>query len=153
MEPARSIRRILVATDFSPCADAAAAVAAQLARQLDAGVEVVTFVDTSWVTDASGEPAWHRQRVDEIHQQARKRLQEFADRQFTGVEDLRVHVFDGGLDPPNPSVGVISVAETLKCDLIVLGTHGKTGLEHLLIGSVAEKVVRASGIPVLTVRA
>ena len=146
------IRRILMATDFSACADAAAEVAAQLARQLNARVEVVTVVDTSWVTDASGDPAWHRQRIDEIHQQARQRLRTFADRHFAGLEELHIHVFDGGLDPPNPSVEVIRVAETLRCDLIVLGTHGKTGLELLVIGSVAEKVVRTSTIPVLTVR-
>jgi nucleotide-binding universal stress UspA family protein len=152
MEPARPIQRILVATDFSPCADAAAAVAAQLARQLGAGLEAVTFVDTSWITGASGEPAWHRQRVDEERQKAHRRMQAFADRLFAGLDDLHLHVFDGGLDPPNPSVAVLSVAETLKCDLIVLGTHGRTGLEHLVIGSVAEKVVRTSALPVLTVR-
>jgi nucleotide-binding universal stress UspA family protein len=50
-----SIRRILVATDFLPCADAAAEVAAQLARQLHAQVELMTVIDTSGVTDASGE--------------------------------------------------------------------------------------------------
>lgn len=59
---------------------------------------------------------------------------------------------DGGLEPPNPSVEVIRAGERLGCDLIVLGTHGKTGLEHLVIGSVAEKVVRKSPIPVITVR-
>jgi nucleotide-binding universal stress UspA family protein len=148
----RPIQRILVATDFSPCADAAAEVAAQLAGQLNANVEVVTAVDISWVTDASGDPAWRRQRIEHIHQQARQRLRSFADRHFAGLEDLHIHVVDGGLDAPNPSVEVIRAGEALRCDLIVLGTHGKTGLEHLVIGSVAEKVVRKSPIPVVTVR-
>lgn len=147
-----SIRRILVATDFSACAEAAAEVAAQLARQLHAQVEVVTVIDTSGVTDASGDPAWHRHRIDQLHEEARQRLRTFTDRHFAGLAELHIHAFDGGLDPPNASVEVIRVAEALRCDLIVLGTHGKTGLEHLVIGSVAEKVVRTSTIPVLTVR-
>ena len=146
------IRRILMATDFSACADAAAEVAAQLARQIHAQVEVVTVIDTSGVTDASGDPAWHRHRIHQLHEEARQRLRTFADRHFAGLEELHIHAFDGGLDPPKPSVEVIRVAETLRCDLIVLGTHGKRGLEHLVIGSVAEKVVRTSTIPVLTVR-
>jgi nucleotide-binding universal stress UspA family protein len=148
----KPIRRILLATDFSVCADAAADVAAQLARQLNAQLELVTVIDTSGVTDASGDPAWHRQRIDHMRQETHQRLQAFADRHFAEIEDVHIHVFDGGLDPPNPSVEVIRVAEMLRCDLIVLGTHGKTGLEHLVLGSVAEKVVRKSSIPVLTVR-
>lgn len=61
----KPIQRILVATDFSACADAAAEIAAQLARQLRATVEMVTVVDISWVTDASGDPVWHRQQIDQ----------------------------------------------------------------------------------------
>jgi nucleotide-binding universal stress UspA family protein len=148
----QSIRRILVATDFSACADAAAEVAAQLARELHAVIELVTVVDVSWLTDASGDPAWRRQRIDEVHEQARQRLRAFADRHFAGIEELHLHVFDGGLEPPDPSAQVLGVAEALGCDLIVLGTHGKTGLEHLVLGSVAEKIVRMSPIPVVTVR-
>ena len=149
----KHVRRILVATDFSACADAAADAAAQLARQLEAAVELVTVVDVSWVTDASGEPAWHRQRIEEIRRHAQQRLQTVAERHLAGIDELHLHVFDGGLDPPNPSVEVVRAAESLGCDLIVVGTHGKTGLEHLVIGSVAEKIVRKSQIPVLTVRA
>jgi nucleotide-binding universal stress UspA family protein len=51
-----------------------------------------------------------------------------------------------------PRSVILDVAAELKADLIVIGTHGRTGLEHLLIGSVAEHVVRYSPIPVLTVR-
>lgn len=148
----KAIRRILVATDFSACADAAAEVAAQLGRELHAVIELVTVVDISWLTDASGDPAWRRQRIDEVHEQARQRLRAFADRHFGGIAELHLHAFDGGLEPPDPSAQVLGVAEALGCDLIVLGTHGKTGLEHLMIGSVAEKIVRMSPIPVVTVR-
>lgn len=148
----KSIRRILVATDFSACADAAAELAAQLAGELHVVVELVTVVDISWVTDASGAPGWRRQRIEQIHEQARERLRAIAERYFAGTGEVHLHVFDGGLEPPNPAAQVLGVAEALGCDLIVLGTHGKTGLEHLLIGSVAETIVRTSPIPVVTVR-
>jgi nucleotide-binding universal stress UspA family protein len=47
---------------------------------------------------------------------------------------------------------ILDVAKAKKCDLIVIGTHGRRGLAHVLLGSVAEKIVRLSPIPVLTVR-
>ena len=149
----KPIRRILVATDFSACANAAAKVAAPLARQFKAQVHVLTVIDTAWITDASGTAAWRRLSIDEFQHAARKRLRAFADRHFGRLKESHIHVCDGeGLDPPKPSVEVLRVAKRLGCDLIVLGTHGRTAMEHLLLGSVAEKTVRASTIPVLTVR-
>jgi nucleotide-binding universal stress UspA family protein len=50
------------------------------------------------------------------------------------------------------SLEIMQAARELGSDLIVMGTHGRTGLAHLVIGSVAEKVVRKSTVPVLTVR-
>ena len=51
-----------------------------------------------------------------------------------------------------PYVEIIRAAKQRKADLIVIGTHGRTGLAHLLIGSVAERVVRTSEVPVLSIR-
>lgn len=145
------VRRILVATDFSPCADAAAALAAQLAEQLGAMVHVMTMVDTSSVMDAPGDPAYRRFRIDALHAEVQQRLQGFAERHFAELEDVRLHVVDGGADP-DPGREIVRAGPALECDLILLGTHGKTGLDHLVLGSVAERVVRTSTIPVLTVR-
>ncbi len=148
----KPLRRLLIATDFSACAGAAAELTARLAEQLNAIVEVITIIDTSAITDAGGDPADHRRRVEEMGRQARERLQAFVDQHFREIEELHLHVVDGELEPPNPSVEIIRVGQTLDCDLIVLGTHGKTGLERLVLGSVAETVVRRSPIPVVTVR-
>jgi len=52
----------------------------------------------------------------------------------------------------DPAIGIIAVAKELKIDLIILSTHGRTGLERVLLGSTAEKVVRHAGCPVLIVR-
>ncbi|MBM4067950.1 MAG: universal stress protein [Planctomycetes bacterium] len=53
----------------------------------------------------------------------------------------------------DPATAILEIAQEQKCDLIVLGTHGRTGLGRLLMGSVAEKVLREATCPVLTVKA
>ena len=80
----------------------------------------------------------------------------------TLIDDLQRQV---SLEPPNATVEVsrqvvvgipyrkiIEVAEAAKADLIVMSTHGRTGLSHLVMGSVAERVVRTASCPVLTIR-
>ena len=52
----------------------------------------------------------------------------------------------------SPAHAITSYAEKIGADLIIIATHGRTGLKHLLIGSVAERVVRHSAVPVLTLR-
>jgi nucleotide-binding universal stress UspA family protein len=145
----KTIERILVATDCSPCAHAAAAFARQLATQLGAALEVVTVVDTSGWTDISGPPAVRRQRADQIREQVRQQAAGFADRAFAGLEAVRTHARE------SEDIGgeLIRAAGELGCDVIVLGTHGTTGLAHLVLGSVAESVVRVCPLPVITVRA
>ena len=146
MEP---IRRLLVATDFSACAEAAADVAARLAQPLQATVDVVTVVDTSGWTDVVTNPAFRQQRRAEVCEQARQRAQAVGDRHFATAAALRVQVREG----EDTVAEIVRAAQELGSDLIVMGTHGTSGLAHLILGSVAEKVLRTSPIPVLTVRA
>jgi nucleotide-binding universal stress UspA family protein len=142
------IRRILVATDCSPCADAAAAVALRLARPLKAALDVLIVVDTSGWTDVSGHPAYRRQRAAEVCAEARQRASAFAERHFAAPTAVAVHVRDS----EEIAGEIVRAAAALHSDLIVMGTHATTGLTHLILGSVAERVVRSSPIPVLTVR-
>jgi len=58
----------------------------------------------------------------------------------------------GRLETGDPYLTILRVAASEQYDLIVMGTHGRTGLQHLLVGSVAEKVVRRAPCPVLTIR-
>ncbi|WP_396613311.1 universal stress protein [Haloferax sp. S1W] len=60
---------------------------------------------------------------------------------------VETHILEG-----TPSREIVKFAERGECDLIVMGTHGRGGIDRLLLGSVAEKVVQASSVPVLTVR-
>jgi nucleotide-binding universal stress UspA family protein len=76
---------------------------------------------------------------------ARTQMQDLIRGQFEGPCEVEVV---GG----NPADAIVRVAEERGADLIVMGTHGRTGLQHVLLGSVAEKVVRLAPCPVLTVR-
>jgi nucleotide-binding universal stress UspA family protein len=144
----RPVKRILMPTDFSAGADAAAKVAAALAEELSAAVDVVTVVDTSAFAEIYGDAVYRAQRIADIHGEAKRDAEQFADRHFRGISGVKASVRDG-----NTFLELLQAAKELGSDMIVMGTHGRTGLAHLIIGSVAEKVVRASPIPVLTVRA
>lgn len=144
----KAMEQILVPTDFSPGADAAAEVAAALAARLEAAVDVVTVVDTSTFTEIYGDEAYRTQRTADVHGKARTEAEQFVGRHFRGLNRVKIHVRDG-----DTFLQLQKAAGELGSDMIVMGTHGRTGIAHLLIGSVAEKMVRASSIPVVTVRA
>ena len=76
---------------------------------------------------------------------ARTQMQDLIRGAFTGSWEVEVAA-------GNPADAIVRVAKERGADLIVMGTHGRTGLQHVLLGSVAEKVVRLAGCPVLTVR-
>lgn len=144
----KPISKILVATDFSVGAAAAADYAARLAEQLEAEIDLVTVVDTSPLTECYGDLAFRNQRVHEITHEAQDRLAKFNAAHFSNCERVHLHVRDG-----NVLAEILGSAVELGSDLIILGTHGRSGLAQLVIGSTADKVVRSATIPVMTVRA
>ena len=78
---------------------------------------------------------------------AEKRLAQVAKECLDDKVPRRIEVAIG-----KPAVEILRVAERDSADLIVMATHGRTGVDHLILGSVAERVVRESPVPVLTVR-
>jgi nucleotide-binding universal stress UspA family protein len=141
------LKRILMPTDFSSCADKAFRYAADLAHVFSAEI-VLLHVFDSRVVDSlfnmkkmSGEEA--REAMLKV---ARKRMKKLRKADFTSGLKLSERYADGF----PPSV-VPEVAEEIGADLIVLGTHGETGLAQLLYGSTAEGVVRRAPCPVLSV--
>jgi nucleotide-binding universal stress UspA family protein len=141
------VRRILLPTDCSAGARAAGDMAAQMARDLSARIDVVTVVDSSSALEAYGDMILRTGRISEIRAIAHEQALRFAQRHLAEVPDVAVHVRDG-----NTFAEILQAARDFNSDLIIMGTHGHTGVKHLVIGSVAEKVVRASNIPVMTVR-
>ena len=137
------ISRILVATDFSAQASYAVEWARSLANAFGAKlvllhvIDVFTLAETGYVI--GGTDPLHL-----LHEQAHKCMGELK----ALIPDAQTVVREA-----SPCPVIVEAALELNCQMIVMGTHGHSGLEHLLLGSVAEYVVRNSKVPVLTVRA
>jgi nucleotide-binding universal stress UspA family protein len=144
------IRKILVPVDFSPCSEAAASYAVELGQKLDAQVTLFNayFVPVSVPFPDGSAYIPTPEAMAELASAAEHELRALRDRleQKTGLQ-LPISSAEG------PAKEIIPrVAREGGYDLIVLGTHGRTGLAHLVLGSVAEAVVRTATCPVLTVR-
>jgi nucleotide-binding universal stress UspA family protein len=140
-------RRIVIATDFSP--GSAAALEAALAFYVPEGGTRTHLVHVVEPTAfAPPPPLWvdyDRARVED----ARARLDREAKR-FHGRLDATAKT-EAVLLTGAPHVEICRLADHVGADLIVVGTHGRTGVRHAVIGSVAERVVRHAGRPVLTI--
>lgn len=146
-----TIRRILVPVDFSPNSDLAVRHATALAAGLGGAVEVLHVVEDPIVTGA-----WNSEVVipnlpgllDELTKEAERRIEAYRSSSQEPHVQMTTAVRTG-----QPAHTIIAHAEERKADLIVMGTHGRSGLAHMFMGSVAERVVRHAPCPVLTVRA
>lgn len=138
--------RILVPTDGSDGVERALRHAVDLAVEHGATVHALYVVNSASYAGMPMESSW--EGIDEM-------LRADAEDAVALVEalgdDYEVPVETAILDG-SPSKEIVRYAETEGCDLIVMGTHGRGGIDRLLLGSVAEKVVRGSSVPVLTVR-
>jgi universal stress protein A len=141
------IARILVPVDFSAHSDRALRYATSLASRLGATVELLHVVEDPFVSGAWSSEI-HVPNLPELLENqiaaARGRLAE-----LKAVAGARVGttVLSG-----QPAHTIIAHATAGGFDLIVMGTHGRTGLSHVFMGSVAERVVRRAPCPVLTLR-
>ncbi|GIW73083.1 MAG: universal stress protein UspA [Planctomycetota bacterium] len=145
-------RKILVGTDFSEPAARALAVAAGLAARLDARLVVLSVVDTRGLDGAAMVPelAGHVDLgalVASLELAAGRRVEQWLAEAKLPPEVRAIAVARRGV----PAETIVQAARELEADLIVLGTMGRSGLSRLLFGSVADKVVRTSPVPVLTV--
>jgi universal stress protein A len=141
-----TITRILVPTDFSEGADEALAYALTLADQVDATVRLVHVFDdpAAVVLDAHVYvPMLPEMRTEIMTTIGR----ELTARAATAHKDVPTEVLTGA-----PAKAIVDAAKQHQCDLIVMGTQGRHGVAHLLLGSVAERVVRTAACPVLVVR-
>lgn len=137
-----NFKKILVSTDFSSCSEAALTMATALARDSGATLLIVHVEEIPLATGS----AEFLYSVPEPNTQELKRL--LAD---VKPRDPRV-AFEHHLLAGDPAEAIIRTAEQEGVDIIVIGTHGRTGLTRLLMGSVAEAIVRRATCPVLTVK-
>jgi nucleotide-binding universal stress UspA family protein len=139
---------LLCPTDFSECADAAQAAAARLARRLGAELVLLHVAVEAPLYHEGWKPAAQVRQVFETQRQwAKDTLEERAKAiRETGVPARGV-VVDGVAHR-----AIVAEAERMGAELIVMGTHGRGGLDRFLLGSVADRVIRLATCPVLTVR-
>jgi nucleotide-binding universal stress UspA family protein len=145
------IRRILVPTDFGDCSDAAVHYAADIAGRLGATVELLHVVDDSFVSGAWAAGAFAASSsglLDDLSANATSRLTETATALAARGVATDLRVVTG-----SPSAAIAECAQDGGFDLIIMGTHGRTGLSRVVIGNVAERVLRAAPCAVLTVKA
>lgn len=144
MNPTQPIGKILVPVDFSSYSQSTIDYAAMIAERFDASVVLLHVIESLpySVTDTF-KVVEHRKSLETL---ATSLLQNLSDGLRARKLAVRTRLVWG-----TASREILSEARRQKPDLIVMGTHGRTGLPHVVLGSVAEKTVRLSGVPVLTV--
>jgi nucleotide-binding universal stress UspA family protein len=142
------IKTILFPTDFSNGARAAMDHAVSLARDYKAKLVLLYVIQdisiAEWYIPSSLSVT---DLVEDMQKSAWKEMDKWALEVAAKVKDVEKMVVRGV-----PFVEIIKTAKDRVADMIVLGTHGRTGIDHMLFGSTAEKVVRKAPCPVLTVR-
>jgi len=139
---------ILVAIDFSDSSDNAFQAALMMAEQFSARLLILHVINEP--VDLRGFYVPHisfDKLEEEIEEGAKKLMETFCRQHIKHFEN-----FETFIAPGIPYETIIARAADEAADLIVIGTHGRTGLDHVLFGSTAEKVVRKSPLPVLTIR-
>jgi nucleotide-binding universal stress UspA family protein len=143
------IHQILVPFDFSPTAREALAPAADLARRYGAALVLLHVYEPPLYPVPPDAMRLPSPEVMAAEVTALETDLEGVQRQLQseGVGNVTVNIAQG-----DPVKEILREIKDVGIDLVVIGTHGRTGLKHLLLGSVAEKVVRSAPCPVLTVR-
>jgi nucleotide-binding universal stress UspA family protein len=144
---AKPISRILLAVDFSPHSDAAVEITADVAERFSASVDVVHAFDFA---------ADYRGYLAALAIDAERKIERNIYEQLSAIRSrleqrgIRAHA---NLRFGHPASAIADEARQVECQLIVMGTRGLTGLSHVLLGSVAERTLRAAPCSVLCVKA
>jgi nucleotide-binding universal stress UspA family protein len=146
-----ALKKILVATDFSEPSEAALAYGRELARSFGAALTVVHVVENV-LSRAYGIDGGAMMIDPELQRQIEAAAREHVERNIF-EEDRKVLKATGVVLVSNaPADAIVDFARRSNIGLVVMGTHGRGGVAHLVMGSVAERVVRTAPCPVLTVR-
>jgi nucleotide-binding universal stress UspA family protein len=142
------LHRILVPTDFSKHSDNALTYAAAFAEKFHAELYLLHVVqDLSVFVPEAAIAVPSMPPVEQLTAAVRETLERVIEKNKLRRFTVHAEVREG-----SPFYEIIRFAKEQEIDLIILGTHGRSGLAHVLLGSVAEKVVRKAPCPVLTVR-
>lgn len=135
--------RVLIPTDGSEGAETAVEPAVQIAEKFGAEIHTVYAVDPSAVpSDIAGSGM-----IESLETEGERATRSIVEQ----VEAAGLTAYSDVVDGP-PTQAILDYIEDHAIDLVVMGTHGRTGLDRVLLGSVTERLVRSSPVPVLTVR-
>lgn len=138
-----NMKKILIAIDDEPTSEKVALNGFQLGLQLNAEIALISVFDTTILMTEGGITPREFAKIIKIDY--KKNQQMLVDKVF---KDYKVWTF---VEEGKPFEVILNVAKEWDADIIVLGTHGRIGLSHLLMGSVAEKVIRHSEKPIFII--
>lgn len=144
--PRLALQNILVPVDFSECSKKALVYALALANQFGASVTILHVVAPYYAADPYGLTQYERIET-ELRAVGERKLKTLVQEYVPDDLATKIVVTNG-----RAATEIVEVAQKEGADLIVISTHGYTGLKHVLFGSTAEHVVRHATCPVLTVR-
>jgi nucleotide-binding universal stress UspA family protein len=140
------LKQILVPIDFSECSRKALLYALALARQFGGAIRLVHVIEAAYLMGDFGAVDYAALEAD-LRTEAEKQLRRLAEAEIGTSVPCAMTIRSG-----RPATEIAEAAREFEADLVVIATHGRTGLKHVLLGSVAENVVRHAPCPVLTVR-
>ena len=146
-----SKKTYLVPVDFSKSAEIALDHAIRLARQNKAPLILLHVIDNQSVIMAAPEgvtPALYLDYEKIVREEAETQMRKLLKKKKLGPKDGRALFVRRG----DPARAIANQAKKLKASMIVMGSHGRTGLKRLVLGSVAERTLRYAGCPVLIVK-
>jgi nucleotide-binding universal stress UspA family protein len=142
-----NLKKILIAVDNSTCSEKAARVGYEVAKTFGAEVALVNIIEPMPTTvnpDLTLAPVF-MEAYDNSEENSHLLLKEIENKYSSGIPTTYFSVIDSAAH------GIIKQSDEYGSDLIVIGTYGRTGLYHFLMGSVAEHVARKSACPVLII--
>lgn len=144
-------QRILIATDDTECSKKALHHGYNLAKNMESSVALIHVIEPASPTNYGADPLMGQQPIivpetTEIQEENSKRLLDEISKEFHDVKEVFTFTRIG-----TPKQEILTVASEWAADLIIMGTHGRTGFDHFISGSVSESVLRRASCPVLVV--
>ena len=146
IRPLFKIKKILVPVDFSECSKKALAYAVPFAKQFGATIDVLYVIPPYYALDPYGVTEYERVER-QLRASGEQKLAALVLEEIPQTVPVEILVRTG-----RAAQEIVDAAKELETDLIIIATHGRNGLKHMVIGSTAENVVRQAPCPVLTVR-
>ncbi|MEN3037843.1 MAG: universal stress protein [Candidatus Kryptonium sp.] len=141
------IKKILLPTDLSPASISAFKYAKSLAEKYGASIYVLYILENIPILAIHGLDLTLERVEKNMEENAKQQLEKIVKENLKTKNKVQIFIRKGVVDDE-----ILKFADEKKVDLIVMGTHGRTGIEYTLLGSITEKIVRKAKCPVLTIK-